>query len=195
MPTAYFVRHGQTDWNAAGRLQGQAETELNELGRLQARRNGRVLSEFAFASGDELDFVASPLRRTQETMRILRAAMGLPAEGFRLDPRLLEVHFGDWQGLTLAEVDERQPGSTAARDADKWRFLPPGRSAESYEMLCGRFRPWLDELERPTVCVTHGGIIRAVLHLVGGMKAADAAALVVPQDKILVMEGNRLDWR
>ena len=103
LPLVYFVRHGQTDWNAEHRLQGQADIALNALGRAQATRNGRKLAEL-IADPADFDFVASPLGRTRETMELVRAAMGLEPHGYRTDPRLIEVHFGDWQGHTLGRA-------------------------------------------------------------------------------------------
>lgn len=194
LPPVFFVRHGLTDWNAEGRLQGQAETELSEIGRMQADRNGRLLSEL-IPDPESFDFVASPMRRTRETMERVRAAMGLPPQEYRTDPRLMELHFGDWQGSTLAELEARAPGSTEPRVRDKWRFMPPGAEAESYEMLSHRVAPWLLELQRPTVCVTHGGIVRCVFHLVEGMPGEQAAAMLVPQDQLLELRDGKLSWR
>ena len=84
-------------------------------------RNGRRLAELV-DSPEEFDFVASPLKRTCETMELIRAEMGLPPKGYRTEPRLKEVHFGDWQGFTHAELEERQPGSTAVRFAEQMGF-------------------------------------------------------------------------
>lgn len=190
---AYLVRHGQTDWNAELRFQGQSEVDINARGREQARGNGRLLAG-RIGDASSFDFVASPMRRTRETMEIIRAEMGLPAEGYRTDARLVEVHFGDWQGLTANEIEAVLPGSVGAREVDKWGFLPPGDGAESYERLSERVRPWLDELSRPTVCVTHGGVIRAVLLMMGAMTRAQAEAMEVPQDRVLRLEGGKLDW-
>lgn len=189
----YFVRHGQTAWNAEQRLQGQADTDINALGRSQADRNGRRLAEL-IADPLRFDFVASPMRRTRETMERVRAAMGLDPAAYRTDPRLVEVHFGDWQGHTFAELEARRPGSTQARRFDKWNFVPPGDSAESYEMLTARVASWFAEISGPTVCVTHGGVVRAIFRLVEGMSENRAAALEVPQDRVLKLEGGRLDW-
>jgi broad specificity phosphatase PhoE len=193
-PRVYFIRHGQTDWNAEGRYQGQADTSINDLGRRQADRNGRLLAKLE-SRLDAFDFVASPLSRTVETMRIARAAMGLDPDAFRTDPRLMELHFGDWQGRTMAEVEARAPGSEAARGRDKWRFLPPGKEAESYEMLAGRVEHWFGELAQPTVCATHGGVIRCVFRLAAGLGPEEAGAMHVPQDRVLVMNGGELEWR
>ncbi|MHB2265423.1 histidine phosphatase family protein [Aliihoeflea sp. PC F10.4] len=190
---SYFIRHGQTDWNATLRLQGQADTDLNALGRAQADRNGQRLGEIQ-PDVASFRFVASPLKRTCETMERVRLGAGLARRGYLTDPRLMELNFGDWQGYTMAEVEARSPGATARRDADKWHFLPPGSAAESYEGLTARFRPFFDEIDQPTVCVTHGGIIRALFRLKGGMDADEAAMLEIPQDRILRWDGERLEW-
>ncbi|MBO6718987.1 MAG: histidine phosphatase family protein [Rhizobiaceae bacterium] len=193
LPLAYFVRHGQTDWNAEGRIQGQADTDINELGRRQADANGSRLADIV-GRADGFDFVASPKRRTRETMERVRAAMGLPAGAYSTDPRLIEMHFGDWQTFTLAELEAETPGSTAARDRDKWNFVPPGANAENYQMLADRIAPWLAELKRPTICVTHGGIIRVMFRLIEGWTPEAACTGSVPQDRILELSGGRLRW-
>ncbi|TGV66909.1 histidine phosphatase family protein, partial [Mesorhizobium sp. M00.F.Ca.ET.149.01.1.1] len=133
-PLVYIALHGQTEWKAERRLQGQADTDINELGREQATQNGRRLAELIGNPAD-FDFVASPMRRTRETMELIRAAMGLDPSAYRTDPRLVELSFGDWQGFTFAELEKRVPGSTKGRRAAKWDFQPPGEGAESYEML------------------------------------------------------------
>ena len=193
LPLVYFVRHGQTDWNAEHRLQGQADVPLNALGRSQAERNGRKLAEL-IADPASFDFVASPLGRTRETMELVRTAMGLEPQAYRTDKRLIEVHFGDWQAHTLAELDRLTPGATAARALDKWHFVPPGEHGESYAMLYGRTKPWFSELNGPTVCVTHGGIFRVLFRMAGHKPEKEAAALDVAQDRVLRFENGKLEW-
>ena len=192
-PLCYFIRHGQTGWNAEFRLQGQADTDMTDLGRSQAVRNGRRLAELV-DSPETFDFVASPLKRTCETMELVRTEMGLPPKGYRTEPRLKEVHFGDWQGFTYADLEEREPGSTAARFKDKWGFLAPGTGGESYQMLLERVKPWFEALKKPTVCVTHGGVIRILFRLVEDMPAEEAAAMEVTQDRVLRLKDSRLEW-
>lgn len=189
----YFVRHGETGWNAEQRLQGQADTDINSRGREQADRNGRRLAELIEHPAD-FDFIASPMRRTRETMERIRIAMGLEPTAYRTDARLMEVHFGDWQGHTFAELEAQQKGSTAARSRDKWNFVPPGADGESYQMLLERVRPWFEALERPTVCVTHGGVIRAIFRLVANTPPREAAALEISQDRVLKLGGGKLTW-
>ncbi len=192
-PLVYIVRHGQTAWNAEYRLQGQADTDLNALGREPATRNGERLRGL-ISNPAAFDFVASPMRRTRETMERVRAAMALEPGAYRTDPRLVEVNFGDWQGFTFAELETRFPGAAAVRERDKWNFLPPGAGAESYQMLLERIRPWFEALRQPTVCVTHGGVVRTIFRLAEGMSAQQASALEIPQDRILRLQGRHLEW-
>lgn len=192
-PVIYFVRHGETDWNAEARLQGQADTDLNDNGRAQAARNGRTLAGL-IADPQTFDFVSSPMLRTRETMERLRAAMGLDPAGYRTDARLVELHFGDWQAHTFAELERMDPGCFARRQADKWHFVPPGEGAESYAGLAERIRPWLEGVARDTVCVTHGGIMRTAFVLTGTLDPDDAASLTIAQDRVLRLAGGRLEW-
>ncbi|MEO3386126.1 histidine phosphatase family protein [Mesorhizobium sp. CAU 1741] len=189
----YFVRHGQTDWNAEGRLQGQADTDLNATGRQQASRNGDLLRELV-PDPTRFDFVSSPLRRTRQTMERIRAAMGLEADGYRTDPRLMELHFGDWQGHTFAELEALEPGCYERRERDKWGFVPPGAGAESYASLAERVRPFFEDIAADTICVAHGGILRSVLWLTNTMTPAECAAMSVPQDRILRLRNGVAEW-
>ncbi len=189
----YVVRHGQTDWNAELRLQGQADIDLNALGRKQAAANGRALAGLIGAA-DGYDFVASPMARTRHTMELLRGAMGIDATAYRMDERLKELNFGDWQGYTADELEALHPGSTRERHLAKWDFQPPGEGAESYQMLLERVTPVFRTLQGPAVCVTHGGVIRGLFRFAGGLSKEEACALAIPQDRILRWQGGRLDW-
>ncbi|MFN7011294.1 MAG: histidine phosphatase family protein [Allorhizobium sp.] len=184
----YLIRHGQTDWNAEGRLQGQKDIGLNETGRSQASENGRRLAEELGETAPSFDYVASPLGRTRETMERLRAAMGLEPKDYRTDSRLVELSFGDWEGSTIAELQRVTPGRVEERARQKWDFIPPGVDAESYEILSWRVGAWLTAVERPTVCVSHGGIVRSVFRIIGGWSGDKACEMNVPQDRILKID-------
>jgi probable phosphoglycerate mutase len=192
-PLTYIVRHGQTDWNAEVRVQGQADVDINALGRRQADENGEKLARLV-GKAEDFDFVASPLRRARETMERIRVKLGLPPGGYRTDARLMELNFGDWQGFTFTEIEAGAPGTTARRLADKWNFRPPGRHAESYAMLAERVRSWLAGLEVKTICVAHGGVERSLFNIIGHMPGEEAATVDTPQDRILKLEDDRLSW-
>jgi len=180
----YVIRHGQTAWNAERRLQGQKDVPMNATGLEQARQNGIALAGIVGDTVDEFDFVASPLGRTRATMEIMRTAMGLSPLAYRTDPRLVEISFGDWEGSTLKELKATQRERVAERNASKWDFIPPGNDAESYEILSWRTGSWLQSVDRPTVCVTHGGVIRTLFQMISDLPKSSAAEGAIPQDRI-----------
>jgi broad specificity phosphatase PhoE len=162
----YYVRHGLTDWNIAGRLQGHRDIPLNQAGRAQAARCGQILRDLFAREGRSaarLDYVSSPLSRARESMQIMRAALGIAPTGYAIEPRLSEISFGEWEGLTYAEVMLRDPDVVAKREADKWEFLPPG--GENYRQVALRVGAWYATLERDAVVSAHGGTGRALLAL------------------------------
>ncbi|MEJ0012182.1 MAG: histidine phosphatase family protein [Bauldia sp.] len=191
VPTLVFVRHGETDWNVEGRLQGQRDIPLNARGRGQAKRNGETIREL-IPEAATFDFISSPLSRTRETMEILRAAMGLDPAAYEVDSRLLEITFGELEGFTYRDIEERQPGWSRARHADKWNYLPPG--GESYHMLSVRIIGWVETLERPAVVVAHGGVGRVLrAHLLGLDKLATVSE-DFPQDRIFLWRDGTGEW-
>ena len=182
-----FVRHGQTDWNREGRMQGHRDIPLNLLGRQQASSNGERLKNFMKSEDlnlDNFDFVASPLGRTRSTMELLRRGMELDVDGYRLEDRLLELTFGDWEGFRLEDLADEEQDLILQRRADKWRFVPPG--GESYEMLADRVGDWLKGVSRPTVVVAHGGVFRVLRGWLEGLESTRVPKLDVPQDKVFV---------
>src|SRR5258705_11722534 len=118
-PLLYYVRHGLTDWNVEGRLQGRHDIPLNDEGRAQAVRCGDILQELFEREGREAGdygYVSSPLVRATETMDIVRAALGLERAGYRTDKRLPEIAFGTWEGLTYPAVLVREPDVVERRE-------------------------------------------------------------------------------
>ena len=172
-PVLYYVRHGETDWNAERRL--------------QARASGETLRDLiAREPQTKLDFVSSPLGRARETMEIVRLSLGLDPATYRTDPRLIEVGFGQWEGCTLADLGARFPDAIAARDRDKWNFTPP--KAESYAAMSRRMREWYDTLTRDTVAVAHGGTFRGLIVQLGIASEQEAPFLDVAQGVVYVIQ-------
>jgi probable phosphoglycerate mutase len=192
-PTIYYIRHGETDWNVAGRLQGRRDVPLNARGRAQGIHCGEILRDLLARDSRDpagLDFVSSPLQRACQTMELARAALGLSVDGYRREPRLAEIAFGEWEGFTIAQLHVRDPQRIAAREHDKWHFVPPG--GESYEMVSARMRDWYESLRRDTVVTAHGGTARGLIANLGIAKSAAAPLLDIAQGVVYVFEGERL---
>ncbi len=191
VPTLVFIRHGETDWNVEGRLQGQRDIPLNPRGREQAKRNGEVVAR-EIPEALEFGFVASPLWRARETMEIARGAMNLDPKVYDIDALLVEITFGELEGFTYQEVERREPGWLKQRDANKWEFLPPG--GESYRMLSERIVAWLGTVTKPLVVVAHGGVGRVLRAHLLGIDKGQSVAEDFPQDRIFLWRDGRGSW-
>ena len=192
-PTIYYIRHGETSWNAEGRLQGAQDTSLNELGRQQAAHAGGILAGL-FAqevrNASSLAFVASPLGRARSTMELVRGALKLPPHDYTIDDRLREIGYGEWEGSTLAQMQARNPKVFARRQVEKWTVAPPG--GETYAAVQIRMRDWYDQLVVDTVAVAHGGTARALMVTLGIETPASAADLTIEQGAVYVFRDGRL---
>lgn len=188
----YFIRHGETDWNVAGRLQGHTDTDLNANGRRQAAIAGRVLKGLLSAPVLEtLPVYASPLRRVMHTAEILLSEIGMGAPQLRPDDRLREIGFGSWEGRTWPEIRTRDPVGARARDADLWAFAPPG--GESYADVARRVQSFIDTLEAPALILSHGGIGRTLMTLFGAPREATLEAPIW-QGRVLRLERGHIQW-
>lgn len=157
----WFIRHGQTDWNREGRIQGASGTDLSYLGRRQAEALRERLREVTF---DQV--WSSDLARARQT-----AEVALPGAIITLDARLREMHAGEHEGQLMAELS---PAARAVRDsftAGDSTVAPPG--GESYRQVIERLRSWMGDLPsgRRVACVTHGGVVEAAVRLVLGQEA------------------------
>jgi glucosyl-3-phosphoglycerate phosphatase len=175
-----MLRHGQTEYNAGSRMQGQLDTDLSDLGREQAAAAAEVL-----AKRQPLTIVSSDLRRALDTAVVLGERSGLPV---LVDTRLRETHLGDWQGLTHLEVDAAAPGARLAwRENARWaphggesRVDVAARSMPLVAELITEQSEWgVDEPDRPVVLVAHGGLIAALT----------AALLGIPVDNWPILGG------
>ncbi len=189
--TIYFIRHGETEWNAEARYQGQADIPMNARGREQARHNGLSLRPLLPGIA-EADYVASPLARARETMQIVRTVLALSPDDFRIDDRLKEAHYGDWQGTLAADLPHVDAAGLVARTRDPYRWRPQG--GESYEDLMARAVPWFQSIERDTVVVSHGGVSRVLRGHILGLDLKSVPLLDVPQDRVLLLRHDAIDW-
>ncbi len=171
----YLARHGQTEWNVAGRRQGRLDSPLTPHGLRQARRNADLLS------GHQIDAIfTSPLGRARRMAEIVGDTLGLPA---RVLDELAEVAHGAWSGLTSADIDAGWPGQRAARERDKYAFrFPDGESYADAEVRAGRA---LAEVARSgarrPLLVSHEMIGRMLLRQLG---VADSLQLRQSSDLI-----------
>lgn len=193
MPLIYFLRHGQTGWNAERRIQGHLDAPLNDLGRSQAARNGRALAEIV-GDASAFDYVSSPLVRASETMEIVRRELGLDPKGYRTDLRLREYNLGDWQGSLYADIERDFPERIAEQQRDPWNFLYPGEGGESFALLSARVLAWFAEVERDTIVTAHGGVMRVLRRHLLSLDTEATFKLDAPQDKVMRIENGALSW-
>lgn len=190
----YYVRHGETDWNRTGKLQGTLDIPLNALGRRQAAHAGRILGHLIAGNGadkDSLAFIASPLGRARATMELVRSELNMPPADYGLDERLREIAYGEWEGRTLAESEAADPEIFARRQLDKWTVAAPG--GESYASVQLRMRDWYDSIQVDTVAVAHGGTARALMVALGLETPETAADLSIEQGVVYVLGDGGLE--
>ncbi|MGA0863336.1 MAG: histidine phosphatase family protein [Ilumatobacteraceae bacterium] len=149
------LRHGQSEWNAAGKWQGQADIELTDLGYEQARRAADKLGQFAAVA-------SSDLRRARVTAAIIAESLGLGL--LDPDPRLRETDVGEWQGLTHDEIERDWPGHLEAH------LRPPTFEADA--SIVTRVGAALFDLAaafpgEEVLCVAHAGVIRVLRRVLG----------------------------
>lgn len=158
-----LVRHGETDWNTQRRYQGWSDSPLNDVGVRQAD----LLS--ARLAGEQVGAVyTSDLQRAMQTAQAIAMQHALPAIA---DPRLREMSFGGWEGLTYEEIRARWPDEMDAWLCDPLHIAPPG--GETLVQVADRVRGALDDIvgkgaDQAIVLVSHGGPLRVLLCLALG---------------------------
>ncbi len=192
LPDIYFIRHGQTDWNAQGRYQGQQDIALNEKGREQALSNGKLLSSLLSKAGlnaNKMDWYVSPLSRAIDTMDIIRSNFTNLEIKPIIDKSLIEVSFGEFEGSLhddiLTNFEKR-----GERSEKFWNFRP--KNGESYVDLLDRVEPFISKINKPSIIVSHGGTARVFRYLIEGISKVQAVNLETPQDAILFFSKGEL---
>ena len=136
MPRLILIRHGETDWNIDGRYQGQADPPLNRRGLAQSREVANQLGELG------LDCLySSPLRRAYQTAEIVSKTLEVP---LYIEPRLMEIHQGDWQERLRSEIERKYPEVFRQWQTAPWTVTPPG--GESLSQVQNRVYTALDEI-------------------------------------------------
>ena len=161
----YLIRHGQTEFNQQVRLQGRLDSPLTELGVEQARRMGRHLREIV-DDPSAFQLISSPLGRALRTAEIVREASGLDLE-IELEPRVIEVSVGAWEGLDRHQIEAVAPGMIGEPG---WLLQAPG--GETYQDVASRVSDWLSGIDgadgRRRIVVSHGVTGRLLRNLYGG---------------------------
>lgn len=177
----YLVRHGQTEFNAAQRWQGQVDSPLTELGRQQAARMGRRLA--GLTGTDKAHIFSSPLGRARQTCEIIAGEIGM-IDGITLDPGLMEIGMGAWDGMTDYEIDHEYPGLRDGLDRHEWFFHAPG--GETFEKMADRVSRSLETIKqrqaRDAIIICHGITSRILRGVYASLPKDETLRLEVPQD-------------
>ena len=195
----YLTRHGETDWNKEGRIQGQADNRLNAYGREAALRTGKALEHIPLDAA-----FCSPLIRAEETAKIMIGERKIP---LYQDARLMEIGFGVREGAFISEIKRNPKDSCYNFFEHPDQYCPP-KGGESFEELFARSKAFIQEcifpLEnqyRAILIVDHGALNRSILDPLCGICLKDfwkeemencaVSRLLLEHGKLQVLERNR----
>jgi 2,3-bisphosphoglycerate-dependent phosphoglycerate mutase len=184
-----LVRHGETDWNASGRIQGHSDTPLNAAGRLQARRAAQRLAREPIRA-----LYSSDLARAFETAAIIGAPLGLTVVA---SPQLRERRYGEWEGLTSAEIQAHYPEQFAIWRARSTDFAPP--QGETRNEILTRALAELQTIARRhvremVVVVSHGGLCYVLINHILGSVDGDRREFTIGNASIYTLDVTRDQW-
>ena len=189
----YLVRHGQTQYNAAGRWQGQVDSPPTELGITQATAVAEKLK--TLTQGSTTAIFASPLSRAHHTAKIIAKKVSSEND-IILDPRLMEIGMGSWDGLTDYEIEKEWPDARAGLDRHEWFFHSP--DGETYEDMSVRVEAVLNAIDNHNaqikIIVSHGVTGRLIRGIHSKLSKEHSVRLDVPQDAIFkLFESGKID--
>jgi broad specificity phosphatase PhoE len=188
-PPIYFIRHGETDWNVQGLIQGWTDTPLNARGHVQAQAIAQALLSVPDFSPD-FSFVVSPLLRARQTMGYMAQALALEPQQIAIEPSVTELGFGEWEGRPFWELKASPVYPAHPEDRYRWR---PARG-ESYEDGHARINRWLGTVDRPTVVVAHGAIGRCLIAEIAGLQRRQLMELVMHQGFYCKLADGKAEW-
>lgn len=176
-PDLYLMRHGQTVWNAEGRMQGRLDSPLTALGIAQARAQARLVA------GIEAHRFASPQGRAQQTARIV-----FDGQPFQTDSRLAEIDIGSFSGRLYPDLAAARPDLFGGPTYDWYDHAPGG---EGFAGLMARARAFLGDLTGPALIVTHGITLRMLRLIAMGWEMPRFAELPQHQGAVQVVRNGR----
>jgi probable phosphoglycerate mutase len=188
LPPIIFVRHGETDWNKQGLIQGSQDIPLNDHGLSQARQVAKALARVDGI--DAYGLAVSPMQRTRMTMAAVTSALGFDEERPVRDSRLKELAFGIWEGRPFWELKASPVYPADPESRYDWR--PEG--GESYADGRLRIESWLETLTGPTLVVSHGALGRCLIGYVCGFEPAQLVSLRTPQGSFCRLENGNAQW-
>ena len=193
-PEIYFVRHGETPWNAERRYQGRKDIPLNDKGKGQASQNGKTLAALFKARGldpQAFEWHASPLNRTRDTMDRVRAGFDGQLPDVQYDVRLMEISFGVLEGELFEQLPANMAIAPGDRDESYWDFRP--ENGENYRDVEARLAEFAAVLKGPSVVVAHGGIARTLRVLIEHAPIIEVINWAPPQDVIMHFTPGKME--
>lgn len=198
MSMIYLVRHGQTEFNAAGRWQGQVDSPLTSLGLTQAALVAELL--YTFVKNNDVAIFSSPLGRAYTTATIIADKLN-KRDNIIVDSRLMEIGMGAWDGLTDFEIESEWPNARNGLERDEWFFHSP--DGETYEIMSKRVGTALNDIKNHSaqtkIIVSHGVTGKILRGLYSSLSKEDALKLDVPHDAIFRLSASgyieRLDCK
>ncbi len=181
-PKIWFLRHGQTEWNKAYRLQGQLDSPLTAQGIADAERQAELIRPVLSQSPD---IFVSPLGRTVQT-----AEIALAGAAYRLDERLMEIHAGVWQGRLRTEILAERPDWPGGQPT-ALEIYETAQGGEGLNAFQARIRSFLEDLTGPSVVVAHGLWGQVMRAEVRGLDMAQAGHLSNDQGCVYVLENGQ----
>ncbi len=182
-----YVRHGETDWNKLGLIQGSVDTDLNEIGHAQAKAVGALLALRKHEWRDFQIFV-SPQKRARQTLAHILEALG--REDHSLEPQVRELEFGVWEAKPFWELKASPVYPADSEGRFFWR--PEG--GESYEDGVARVNQWRSTLTSPTLVVSHGAVGRCLMGSTAGLSPRELVTLRTPQGAYCRLEHGQISW-
>jgi broad specificity phosphatase PhoE len=182
-----FVRHGETDWNKNGLIQGSVDTDLNETGHAQAKFVASLLAQHNVEWRD-YTIIVSPQRRAQQTAEYILNALQRDVDG--VDARVRELGFGIWEGKPFWEL-KASPVYPADSES---RFFWRPQLGESYEDGVARVSEWRASLTKPTLVISHGAVGRCLMGSFTKLGPSDLVNLPTPQGKFCLLKDHTMRW-